>query len=89
MTLTSSGEGTFRNEGFDGEAADEALLKVGQIALLLEESWEQQLLSAGRRPVLCPRSSPPTPWVRFRTPQPGEPHLGHPPKASDLPPVEG
>lgn len=33
---------------FDGGAADEALLGVGQIASLLEEGWEQQLLSAGR-----------------------------------------
>ncbi|MBT2527700.1 hypothetical protein J7E91_20300 [Streptomyces sp. ISL-99] len=33
---------------FDGEAADEALVRVGQIASMLEEGWEQQLLSAGR-----------------------------------------
>ncbi|MGX9228535.1 hypothetical protein ACWV95_24535 [Streptomyces albus] len=33
---------------FDGATADEALVRVGEIASMLEEGWEQALLSAGR-----------------------------------------
>ncbi|MCX5321819.1 hypothetical protein [Streptomyces sp. NBC_00120] len=33
---------------FDGAAADEALVRVGEVAWMLEEGWEQQLQRAGR-----------------------------------------
>ena len=40
--------GSVPDLAFDGAAADEALVRAGEIAWMLEEGWERQLLCAGR-----------------------------------------